>query len=293
MSFKYVAIFLSLAVCNLACDQKIENLENPPSENHIKFCKPPQAIPNLTELSVMSSVKYGEDPRHELDIYLPSQTNYPVVMFIHGGSWENGNKDIYSSLGHLFVKKGIGCVVINYRLSPQVKHPSHIEDVAKAFAWVNNNISRYGGDSERIYVMGHSAGAHLAALLATNDQYLLSHNLCKTRIKGVVVVSGMYNFNSLVLRWAGLNYIFPTEVDRAAASPIRHIKPDSPSFLVLYAQKDLTTFEGQAKNFHETLQKTGCKSSLLMVSNKDHFTILFDICDQQSKSSKTVIGYIK
>lgn len=298
MSFKqlFVAVAVSLAtlvtwVVGINCfKNKVGKSDN--SNCEINLCNPP-APPNHTNLSVFSGIKYGEDDRHTLDIYLPNTNNYPVVMFVHGGSWESGSKDIYGSLGHMFSKQGIGCVVINYRLSPQVKHPAHIEDVARAFAWTNNNISRYGGDPERIYLMGHSAGGHLVALLGTNEQYLLKNNLSKTKIKGVIAISGMYDFNLLVLKWAGLSYIFPTAADRNAASPLRHVKPDSPPFMIVYAQKDLTTFEGHAKDLHRTMSKAGVKSTLLMVPNRDHFTILFEICDPKTKSNSSIISFIK
>jgi acetyl esterase/lipase len=190
-------------------------------------------------------------------------------------------------------KKGIGCVIVNYRLSPQVKHPVHINDIAKAFFWIDNNIKNYDGDPNRIYIMGHSAGAQLAALLATNDQYLLDTNTSKTKIKGVIAISGIYDFNILSLKFSGLDYIFPTEKDRAEASPIRHIKHDTPSFLIFYAQNDYTTLDIQAKDMHAALRKAGCVSFLYMIPDKNHITILFDICDCESQASKNVINYVK
>src|SRR5438874_2403382 len=114
------------------------------------------AEPNTGEdpVEVFSNIAYYEgadaDPvRHKLDIYVPKHTrDFPVLFFVHGGAWRLGNKNhfgIYASLGKALAREGIGLVSPNYRLSPQVKHPEHIKDVARAFAWTHRNIAKYGG----------------------------------------------------------------------------------------------------------------------------------------------------
>src|SRR5438874_1699915 len=94
------------------------------------------------------------DPvRHKLDLYLPKdQKDFPVLFFVHGGAWRSGSKDLYGPLGTVFAKNGIGVVVINYRLSPKVQHPAHIEDVARAFAWTHKNIGKHGGKADQLFV---------------------------------------------------------------------------------------------------------------------------------------------
>src|SRR5437870_10766742 len=119
--------------------------------------------------------------RHKLDLYLPQGfENFPVVMFVHGGGWRHGDKDflgLYVKLGKALARHGIGVAVPNYRLSPAVKHPEHVKDVARAFAWLYHNIAKHHGDPDRLFVSGHSAGGHLAALFATNDKYLKAEGL--------------------------------------------------------------------------------------------------------------------
>src|SRR5438132_7046995 len=130
------------------------------------------------EVEVVKDLAYdtskdADSNKHKLDLYLPKgQKDFPVLFFIHGGAWTSGDRRLYGALGHTFAKNGIGTVIISYRLTPQVQHPGHIEDVARAFAWTHQNIAKHGGRADQIFVSGHSAGGHLAALLVTNEKYL-------------------------------------------------------------------------------------------------------------------------
>ena len=121
-------------------------------------------------------IKYDSYPETRLDIYSDSANDgnlKPVVVYVHGGGWNGGDKSEFSKNQiQLFIDNGYVCVRVNYRLSPSVVHPTHIMDVSKAIAWVQNNIDNYGGDPTRIILVGHSAGAHLVALAATNQKYI-------------------------------------------------------------------------------------------------------------------------
>src|SRR5262249_4670874 len=137
--------------------------------------------------------KDADAVRHKLDLYLPKgHKNYPVLFFVHGGAWRSGKKELYAPLGNLIARHGIGCVVINYRLSPSVQHPAHIQDVARAFAWTQRHIGKHGGRADQLFISGHSAGGHLVALLATAPSYLKGEKLELSHIKGVIALSGVY-----------------------------------------------------------------------------------------------------
>src|SRR5262249_54396104 len=124
------------------------------------------------DVDVVKDIPYytGADAhaaKNKLDLYLPQgHKDFPILFFIHGGPWQRGDKSRYVKLGDRFARNGIGTVIISYRLSPAVKHPEHAKDVARAFAWTHNNIAARGGRADQIFVCGHSAGGHLAALLA-------------------------------------------------------------------------------------------------------------------------------
>src|SRR5438874_11872654 len=148
-------------------------------------------------IRVTLDVPYAEagDPRHKLDLYLPDRPSFPVVVFVHGGAWVSGDKAFYSHVGNFFAKNGIGAVVVNYRLSPQVRLPAPVQDVAKAFAWTCRHIADFGGDADRVFLCGHSAGGHLVSLLATEDSYLRAESLSQEHIRGVVSISGFYKIH--------------------------------------------------------------------------------------------------
>src|SRR5262249_16923713 len=126
----------------------------------------------------------------------------PVVVFVHGGVWVMGDKSFFGwgpDIGRYYASRGIAAVLPSYRLSPAVKHPEHVKDVARAFAWTYRNISRYGGQRDLLYLCGHSAGGHLVALLATDESYLKAEGITTSAIRGVIGVSGVYHIPEINL----------------------------------------------------------------------------------------------
>ncbi len=178
--------------------------------------------------------KPEDESKHKLDLYLPKdKTNAAVFVFIHGGAWKSGDRSLYPPLGNRFARQGIVVAVMSYRLAPKNPHPAQIEDVADAFAWVARHISEYGGDTNRIYVGGHSAGGHLAALLTLDESYLKARQLSAKNIRGVMCLSGVYNVND----GSRESKIFgKDEAGKRAASPLNHVKAPAPPFLVSYCQ---------------------------------------------------------
>ncbi len=147
-------------------------------------------------------VRYGDDSALQgLDVFAPKDAaNRPVVLFVHGGAWTIGDKSTfgyYRGVARFFARHGAVAVCINYRLAPFAKHPDQVKDVARAFAWTRAHARAYGGDADRIFLCGHSAGGHLVSLLATDETYLKDPALGLTAadraaIKGVLSVSGIY-----------------------------------------------------------------------------------------------------
>jgi acetyl esterase/lipase len=144
-------------------------------------------------LTAKANIPYA-DPAHDrqvLDIYAPDDAkNLPVVFWIHGGGWQTGDKSSVKIKPRVFAERGFVFVSTNYRLLPHVKMDVLIRDVAKSLGWVYKNISAHGGDPNRIFVMGHSAGAQLAALLCTDDRYLKAEGVPFNALKGCVPVDG-------------------------------------------------------------------------------------------------------
>jgi acetyl esterase/lipase len=244
---------------------------------------------------VYNPAKDADPVRHKLDIYTPKgMKNFPVMLFVHGGTWQSGSKDLYAGLGQTFAKQGIGTVIINYRLSKRdgnVKHPDHIQDVAKAFAWTKENISKYGGNKERLFISGHSAGGHLVALLTTDEQYLKAEKCTPKDIHGVLALSGVYEIVALVPVFH--NAFGKDDAVCKAASPINHVKKDLPPFLVAYADKDLPTLDLMAEQFGKKLQENQCDCKVLKLEQRDHISIIINTAaNKDDPLAKAMIDFI-
>ena len=153
--------------------------------------------------NLKSNIPYA-DPAHErqvLDIYSPDNArNLPVVFWIHGGGWQTGNKTDVQIKPRVFTERGFVFVSTNYRLLPNVEMGVLIRDVAKSLGWVHKNIASYGGDPKRLFVMGHSAGAQLAALLCTDERHLKAEGVAFDVLKGCVPVDGdTYDLPAIIM----------------------------------------------------------------------------------------------
>lgn len=216
----------------------------------------------------------GYNPiKHRLDIYQPmTRPNAPVLVFIHGGGWISGDKSLYTHVGHTFARQGLMTVLINYRLTPEVRHPGHIQDVARAFAWVRENIHIFGGDPDTLFVSGHSAGAHLASLLALNESYLNAEGLGNEAIQGVVAISGVYLIEP---EERALRTVFTRNPQtREDASPIHQFSLPAPPFLFLYAQFDLITLDIQARDLYRLFIQNGGQADIQEIRLRTHDSII-------------------
>lgn len=180
--------------------------------------------------SVKRDVSYGENPRQRLDLYIPHDVeNAPVIVFFYGGSWQYGSKDDYRFLGQAFAEKGFITAVADYRLYPEVKFPTFVEDGARAFAYVQTHAQQWGGDPEHVYVMGHSAGAYMAMMVGSDPAYLAKVGGRRSNVRGIIGISGPYDF--LPFTDDAIKAIFSTAAD-AATQPINHlVAPVPPVFL--------------------------------------------------------------
>jgi arylformamidase len=250
------------------------------------------------EVKAIKDVAYYESEdadkvKHKLDLYLPKdKEGFPVFFFVHGGAWVHGDKNflnLYSSLGTYLAKQGIGVVVTNYRLSPGVKHPEHVKDVARAFAWTYKNIEKYGGRPDQIFVGGHSAGAHLASLLVVDDTYLKGEGLSTDKIKGVIPISGMFQIPDKFLPT-----VFGTDEEvRKKASPMYHAKAGLPPFLILYADKDLPGCDKeQAEAFGKALNDKGTKATTIEVKDSNHYLIILNTASGKGPAPQAILDFI-
>jgi acetyl esterase/lipase len=233
--------------------------------------------------------------RHKLDLFVPKGAKeYPVVLFIHGGAWRHGDKDflgIYSKFGQSCARHGIGAVVSNYRLSPAVKHPEHVRDVARAFAWTHKNIQKHGGRPDEIFISGHSAGGHLAALLATDEKYLKAEGLSRSDIKGVIPMSGPY-------RIPEQSPLFNTSFGddptvRKDASPLAHVDEGAPPFCIVYAENELPYCEkAVAEAFCKALCDKKCTAYTREIKSRNHVTLITKACDDHDPAAEALLEFV-
>ncbi len=223
-------------------------------------------------------IPYADPPaagggKHRLDIYRPrGATAAPVLFFVHGGAWKQGDKDIYLELGNTFAGRyGFTTVITNYELSTDpwnAVFPEHIDDVADAFAWTFRHIAEYGGDPENIWIFGQSAGGHLVSLLATDGSYLERRGLSTSLIRGVVSMSGAYDLYDMVafplnplgldanevLQYKALMALVFGSYDETVLdlySPSEFVNTGQPPFRLIWAWEDMPGFPEEGQRFYD------------------------------------------
>jgi acetyl esterase/lipase len=247
-----------------------------------------------------------------LDLYLPSDgKDFPVIVLVHGGAWTWGDKrlDFIPQVARCFAREGIGVVAPNYRLSPLFQHPSHVRDAAKVLAWTKRHIPEYGGRTDQIFLLGHSAGGHLVSLLATDESYLKDAGLSRRDIKGVITISGVYQVSDVTLNIVLKNSrvkldaavaanpftsVFGKDVEVAKqASPITHVREGLPPFLIVRAGEELPTLSEMAEKFHSALKAKKCEAQLLKVTRRNHGTVLWKATKPDDPVVVATVSFIK
>lgn len=212
--------------------------------------------PMRQAIKATRSIAYAGGVRGALDVCRPAAVEAaPVVVFFYGGAWSSGNRRLYRYIGKALARRGYVAIVPDYRIYPEVCYPEFIEDGARAVRWVKDNIARFGGDPERVFLMGHSAGAHIAAMLAMDARWLQKIGLSPRRdIAGLIGISGPYDY--MPLRNHALAAIFGG-VDRPDTQPIFHVAPGAPRALLLTGGKDRLVESGNSTRFAARLRAAG------------------------------------
>ena len=221
-----------------------------------------------------------------LDIYrAKDRSGLPVMIYVHGGAWSMGDKVAVGVKDRFFVQMGFVFVSINYRLSPEVQFPTHAEDVASAIAWVKNNIAQYGGDPARIFLMGHSAGAQLVALVSTDERYLQAEGLELSDLKAVIPLDTQaYNLQAVIedsqAEFQLYTSIFGTDpAGWEQASPDTYVAAGKgiPPMALAYSGglmgEGNYTRQQAAEEYFAKLQEAGIESILVPAPEKTHAQI--------------------
>jgi acetyl esterase/lipase len=243
---------------------------------------------NVERRSGISYVDGGQADadKHKLDLYLPKgKTNFPILFFVHGGSWRTGDRSLYPALGNRFAREGIAVAIPSYRLMPANPHPAQIEDVAAAFAWVYRNAAQIGGDRNRIYVSGHSAGGHLASLLALDPRYLKKYGIPPNAIRGAISMSGVYDVTETPA--------FVFDGDKRDASPLSFVQSSAPPFLIAYCQWDYWGLPKQARDFEAALKRNFDSARLVYIPGETHISEIVSAARDDSPLTRAILSFIQ
>lgn len=214
---------------------------------------------------------YGADPRQKLDVYVPAMRpagSLPVVVFFYGGGWVDGDRGDYAFAGRAFAAQGFVAVVADYRLVPQVRFPTFVQDGALAVKWVRDNIARHGGDPKRIALSGHSAGAYIAAMLALDTRFLSAVGVDPKIIRGAALLSGPYDFYPFTEargRDALGQWPRPPETQ-----PISFARVDAPPLLLMHGTADTVVKPYNSERLAARLTALGAPVTLNLYPGKSH-----------------------
>jgi acetyl esterase/lipase len=215
-----------------------------------------------------ADIAYGDQPRQSLDVYVPlGARDRPVIVFFYGGGFENGQKSYYRFVGATLAEAGYAAVLPDYRVYPEVKFPTFVEDGAQALAWVVKHAHEIGGDPRRIYLAGHSAGAHIAAMLAYDPARLDRAGIPPGTIRGYIGLSGPYalNPNSKVL-----NEIFAAPYVLRDWQPAALARAGAPPALLLHGEADTVVEVGHARRMAEKLTSLDVPVTLRTYPGRNH-----------------------
>lgn len=254
---------------------------------------------------VKRNIAYSEagGVRTQLDVYSPADArNLPVVIWVHGGGWQIGSKASVQDKPKAFNEKGYVFVSVNYRFHPAVTYKEQAGDIAQAVRWVRDHAAEHGGDSKQIFLMGHSAGAHLVALVGTDGRYLENAGLKLSNLSGVILLDGAgYDIprqirQSLLPRSRALYTEVFTEdlATRKDASPVTHIASGKniPPFLILHVA-DRRDAKAQSEALGSKLRSAGVEVTVVPAEGKTHATINKELGQSNDAPTKAVFEFLE
>jgi acetyl esterase/lipase len=250
-------------------------------------------------VTVSDIAYYAEQPpddyarsRCKLDVVYPQgQTNFPTLIWFHGGGLKDGDRRSGDPVARRFTAEGIAVVLVDYRLSPRATCPAYIDDAAAAVAWTIGNIGRYGGDPQQVFVSGHSAGGFLTAMVGLDGSYLGKHGITPSQLAGLIPVSGQMVTHSTIREERHVPATTP-QID--ALAPAYHAAKESPPCLCLVGDHDLPTRMEENVYCAAAFRAAGNEQFQCQVfQGRDHSTIISGILEPDDQVADTMIRFVR
>ena len=268
----------------------------------------PDKVPGVKAAYNIPYIRDGLN-KHKLDLFLPARgKDFPMVVFIHGGGWHYGDRqalvDVYGDIGRAWAARGIGVAVISYRLGDSHPIEEQVSDVAAAISWVWRRGKTLNADMKRFFLCGHSAGAHLAALVAIAPEWLARHDMPRSAISGLILWSGLYDVPDGIAtagRLARKKIWYPVFGRSPDAwkrfSPIhllgKNLKECRMKFMIVTARHDLDVAERQSRALSRALRKHGCSVKTVTLEGENHFGEVFHADEAENAMMKAVLEFTR
>lgn len=231
------------------------------------------AITTDSGYTLTQNVPYDRANQLTLDIYSPNGVkNAPVVVFFYGGRWQKGDKSEFKFVGQALASRGFMAVLANYRLYPQVRFPEFIKDGAHAVKWAHDNAAQYGGNPGKLFVMGHSSGAHIAAMLALNEEYLKAVGGSRSWLAGMVGLAGPYDF--LPITAPDLRDLFGPVERFPYTQPVFFVDGQNPPLFLVHGENDEVVDVANTKKLAQAVSRAGGPVETLIYPKLSHELII-------------------
>ncbi|MEI7976049.1 MAG: alpha/beta hydrolase [Betaproteobacteria bacterium] len=257
---------------------------------------PLQPVEPFANIVVKRDLRYGAAERHRLDVFSPTGvSNKPVLLFMHGGAYVGGDKHLagspfYSNIGAWAARNGMVGVNMTYRLAPQAKWPSAQEDIGRAIAWIKANAAAQGGDPNRIYLMGHSAGASHVANYMSHSQF---HGAAGPGVAGAIIVSAFYDFETLNATGTFFQYHGNDKAQNLQRSSLPGLIASKVPMLFAVAEHDTPDFLQQAEVLRKGFCSAGRCQRIVMLTGHSHMSEVYSINTADTGLSSEILGFIK
>jgi arylformamidase len=225
-------------------------------------------------------LRYGDGARHRIDFFPCGRTQRPTLFFIHGGYWQMSDKENYGSIAEGPIAQGVNVALVEYTLAPAIRMDGIVAEIKRALAWLQTRLGSLGAAADGVYVAGHSAGGHLAAMVAGEPG-----------VAGGMPISGLFDLEPIRLSYlndkVGLD---PDEAERN--SPMAHIPRAAPPQIVAVGGAELPELQRQSAEYCAALTARGLRARHLVLPGEDHFSILEELANPQGKLTAALMSLI-